>query len=163
MRINIFSYKNAQELILKDEIFRKNWISIRDVGFEYLYEDIDKYCKNVLELKFDDVTMFNIEHDLLHPFYVKVKEKRELVLFNEKLAQQVIDFSSDIFYKNEELNIHCWAGKSRSQGLGFVLNQYFNLYLTKNLNDYKDNLNNNIDNFLGNFDVIRLMTKQLYK
>lgn len=33
MKINVFSYINAEKFFLKNENFRNNWISIRDFNF----------------------------------------------------------------------------------------------------------------------------------
>lgn len=164
MLINVYSYKDAEKQIIsnKNQDIRKNWISIQDLGFEHLYNVIDKYCKNVLVIKFDDVTDFNIYHQLLHPFYYKLQDKRELINFNDDMAKKIIGFANKVYDNNEILNIHCWAGKSRSQAIGHCLNQYYNLYIENNEEDFVENIENSNDNFIGNYDVIRIMEKNLY-
>ena len=162
MIINVFSYNKAESSIKENERFRKNWISIRDLGYSKLYNVLDEMCENVLELYFDDVTEYSIKHNMLHPFYIKEYMRRGLVCFNEEHAIQIIDFANEIYERNEELNIHCWAGKSRSQAVGYVLNTYYNLYLNKNKKDFFRNINHNFDNFMGNYDVMRIMNKVLY-
>ena len=83
-------------------------------------------------------------------------------LFNEDMANKIITFAKEVYERNEDLNVHCWAGKSRSQAVGYVLNTYFNLYIENNKEDFIFNLKNTNDHFHGNFDVIRIMNKVLY-
>ena len=113
-------------------------------------------------INFDDVTKFNEHHHLMHPFYETLATKRDLIHFNNEMAEKIIEFAYDINNKNEELNIHCWAGKSRSQAVGYCLNQYFNLYLNNNKIDFIMNIENSMDKFIGNYDVIKIMEKTLY-
>lgn len=160
MIINIFSYEEAKKNLEKH---KKNWISIRDIGYSNIYKDLDEKAENILELYFDDVTEFNIKHDTLHPFYKRAYMHRGLICFNEEMAKKIIEFSHKIYKKDEELNIHCWAGKSRSQAIGHCLNIYYNCYYENKNIDYIKNIKSSIDNFTGNFDVIRIMTKELYK
>lgn len=161
MKINVYSLRKTNELILSDIKYQKNWISIRDYGYPELYKYVN-ICKNVCIVEFDDVTYYNEEHNLLHPFFDEVREKRELIHFNKDHANKIINFAKDIFYNNEELNIHCFAGRSRSQAVGYVLNQYFNLYLSNNLKDFKRNIMYNNDKFMANTDVIKVMNSVLY-
>lgn len=163
MKINIFPYTKAEKLVQENSKYRKNWISIRDIGFQNYYKNLDKYGENVLKLRFDDVTDFNIYHKLLHPFYEEQQKKRDLILFDENMARQIISFATNVYDKNETLNIHCWAGKSRSQAIGFCLNQYFNLFWENNEEDYIRNLQYSMPNFNGNFDVIKILTEELYQ
>ena len=160
MNINIFSYREAKARIKNDPHCRKNWISVRDIGYEYVYEDLDKFCENVLVLRFDDVTRFNVERELLHPFYKEAGKFRDLVFFSSDMADQIVNFVESL--KEPFLNIHCWAGLSRSQAIGFCLNTYFNLYKENNREEYERYLKNNTNKFLGNYDVIRILTERLY-
>ncbi|MBR4315617.1 MAG: hypothetical protein IKP65_01410 [Alphaproteobacteria bacterium] len=163
MIINVYSYKDAENQVLINKNKRKNWISIRDLGYEHLYSKFDELCKkNILIINFDDVTKFNEHHHLMHPFYETLATKRNLIHFNNEMAEKIIEFAYDINNKNEELNIHCWAGKSRSQAIGYCLNQYFNLYLNNNKIDFIMNIENSMDKFIGNYDVIKIMEKTLY-
>ena len=162
MKINVFSYLNAEKKFLQNQKYRRNWISIRDFGYEYLYAKMDEYCKNVLIIQFDDVLKYNVQRNIWHPFYAREIKKRELVYFNENMAKQIIKFANDVYNKGQMLNIHCWAGKSRSQAIAFCLNQYYNLFWEDNEQDYIYNLNNSIDNFMGNADVIKILTKEIY-
>lgn len=78
------------------------------------------------------------------------------------MAREIIKFSCDIYKNKQDLNIHCWAGKSRSQAIAFCLNQYFNMFCENNEEDYIWNLGNSIDDFMGNSDVIKILTKEIY-
>lgn len=161
MLINVFSWADAHAKVVTDPKFKSNWLSIRDIGYEDLYADLDYECENILVLRFDDVTRFDAERGLLHPFYKEVRKERELVFFNADMADQIISFTKSI--KEGPLNIHCWAGVSRSQAIGFCLNTYFNLYLKQNQTDYTTNLMNSIRTFKGNPDVIRILTRRLHE
>lgn len=116
-----------------------------------------------MELYFDNVNDHNIHTNTLHPFYQREYLRRGLVCFTEDHARQIISFSNNVYNRKEELNIHCWAGRSRSQAIGYCLNNYYNLFLNPNKEDYLYNLNNSIDRFIGNYDVIRILTKELNK
>lgn len=162
MKINVYSLKRANELILSDINCQKNWISIRDVGYSELYKYIRSICKNVCVIEFDDITHYQVKYDLLHPYFNNLLKNRDLIYFNEEHAKQILDFAQKVFDSGEELNIHCYAGKSRSQAIGYVLNQYFNLYLTQNLKDFKRNINFNNERFMANSDVIKIFNKILF-
>ena len=163
MLINVKSLRQANELITFNKDYQKNWISIREADFPELYNIFDSICNNVCIVKFDDVTYYSEEHNLSHPFFNSIRDHRELIHFNENHAKKIIDFALDVFHKNEILNIHCYAGRSRSQAIGYVLNQYFNLYLKHNKEDFKRNLLSNNEKFMGNPDVIKVMNEVLYK
>lgn len=162
MIINVYSLKKANEKILSDMQYQKNWISIRDYGYPELYKYINAVCKNVCIVEFDDVTYYDVKHNLLPSFFNEVRESREFIHFNEEHANKIINFAKDIYHNNEDLNIHCFAGKSRSQAVGYVLNQYFNLYLSNNIKDFKRNIISNNDRFMANTDVIKVMNNVLY-
>ena len=140
MKINVFSYLNAEKKFLQNQKYRRNWISIRDFGYEYLYAKMDEYCKNVLIIQFDDVLKYNVQRNIWHPFYAREIKKRELVYFNENMAKQIIRFANDVYNKGQMLNIHCWAGKSRSQAIAFCLNQYYNLFWEDKWHTYRSHL-----------------------
>ena len=78
-------------------------ISIQDThmgGYGFEFKET-KYCLGVLTLYFDD-----IEHEV-----------DGAVLFNEDMAQQIIDFIQS-HKKAETLLVHCYAGQSRSLAVG---------------------------------------------
>ena len=61
----------------------------------------NQYCKDVLTLWFDDV----------------IREVEGAVLFTDEMAGQIIDFIK----KNRKVDtflVHCYAGQSRSRGVG---------------------------------------------
>lgn len=161
MYINVFSYKKAVEYLYMGDSYLKNWISIRDKNYEYLYKDLDIGTSNVLILFFDDVTNYSIKHNLIHPIYKEISKSRNLILFNKSIAKSILDFTNNIFNNNPNdiLNIHCWAGKSRSQAIGYVLNIYYNLYLSNNIKHFQRNIQHNNQNFIGNQDVIKIMNE----
>lgn len=163
MIINVKSLHDANKLIFNigDE-YLSNWISIRDQDYPEIYNIIDTNCKNICKLVFDDITYYQEKHNLLYSFYDEVKLHRNLIHFNKEHAKQIIEFAKNVFNKNEVLNIHCYAGRSRSQAIGYVLNQYFNLYLTNNIDDFLKNIQNNNSKFMGNPDVIKLLNKELF-
>jgi len=163
MKINVYSLKAANNLILSDIKYQKNWISIQDADYSHMYKYIRSACKNVCIVKFDDVTRYHAEKDILHPFLLATKSKRDFIYFNDEHANQIIEFAKEVYNRKEDLNIHCYAGKSRSQAVGYVLNQYFNLYVETNKEDFEFNLKNNSENFLANPEVIKIMNKNLYK
>lgn len=161
MDINVFSYAEARAKFSEDNPYwKRNWISIRDIGYDYVYWEMDKICENVLILKFDDVTRFNAERGYIHQVYKDAQKERDLVFFDEEMADKIVTFAESI--KDGWINIHCWAGLSRSQAVGFCLNTYFNLYKENNKAAYERNLRNSFDKFLGNYDVIRILTERLY-
>jgi hypothetical protein len=53
MIINVYSLNNAIREIKKG-FHIKNWISVRDLGYEHLYKDIDENASNILKITFDD-------------------------------------------------------------------------------------------------------------
>lgn len=161
MIINVFSLNNAIREV-KNGRHIKNWISIRDYGYEHLYNDIDENALNVLQITFDDITKYQIKNDLIHPIYRDVINSRDLIFFNEEHALKIINFSNHVFNLNEELNIHCYAGQSRSQAIGHVLNNFFNLYKEKNEVDYIKNMASSIKKFMPNHDVLKILSDQIF-
>lgn len=161
MKINVFSYKDAEAQFIINESYRKNWISIRDIGYESLYAKMDELCTNVKIVKFDDVTNFQLKHDLIHAFYKREFKNREPVFFNSQMAREIINFVNKLNI-DDTINIHCWAGKSRSQAVAFCLNQYYNLFMDNNEEDFIRNLNQSINKFNGNSDVIKIMNQELF-
>lgn len=159
MIINVFSYKKAIEECKNNN--NKNWISIRDFGFD-VYNEIDQLASNILPIYFDDVTEYNVKHDLIHPIYKEINQKRQLILFSNNDAKKIIDFATKVYNNNNILNIHCWAGRSRSQAIGQALNTYFNLYLNNNKEDFIQNINNNISKFMPNPDILKILNYNLY-
>lgn len=126
MKINIYSLSDAEEIINGGD-----WISIREKNLDHLYKKIDEKADNCLALYFDDVDPYTVRHKMLHPFYLKEFQKREPVLFDEQMASDIYGF----VLGKKEINIHCYAGVSRSQAIGHVINIFFNC-LTGNEEDF---------------------------
>ena len=79
-------------------------ISIQDShtgGFGIKFEE-NQFCKGVLTLYFDDI----------------VTEVDGAVLFDDDMADQIIDFIELKKSKVDTLLIHCYAGQSRSRAVG---------------------------------------------
>lgn len=161
MIINVYSLNNAIREIKKG-FHIKNWISVRDLGYEHLYKYVDENASNILKITFDDITKYQVQNNLIHPVYKDIVSTRDFLYFCEEHAKQIINFSNNVFNNNEELNIHCYAGRSRSQAIGHVLNNYYNLYKEKNENDYIINFKNSIRKFMPNHDVLNILSNQIF-
>ena len=100
---------------------------------------------NILKMQFDDAVE---------------DPDRTLVLFDERLADEIVNFIRDID-RDAVLFVNCGAGISRSGAVGEMLNDYFNKYLERNeLDDeYFRRLNRQIQ---GNPLVRRLLRAALF-
>lgn len=116
MKIKIYSLNDA------NKVNGGNWISIRDKGFEEFYKHIDETADDVLVLTFDDIHPYHVKHDMIHDFYKNAISKREPIYFNEDMANDIYDFVKN----KDSINIHCFAGISRSQAVGHIINIFFN-------------------------------------
>lgn len=79
-------------------------ISIQDShtdGFGLKFAE-NQFCKGVLTLYFDDI----------------VTEVDGAVLFDDDMADEIIDFIEENRAKADTLLIHCYAGQSRSKAVG---------------------------------------------
>ena len=79
-------------------------ISIQDSytqGFGFQFTE-NQFCKGVLTLLFDDI----------------VSEVDGAVLFNDEMADQIIEFIEQYKSFVDTLLIHCYAGQSRSRAVG---------------------------------------------
>ena len=117
MKINIYSLEEANQ-----KINGGYWISIREKGCEDFYKKIDEKAKDCLPLYFDDICHYTVKHNLLHPFYIEMFQKREPIFFDEQMASDIYGY----VLGKKEINIHCFAGVSRSQAVGHVINIFFN-------------------------------------
>lgn len=110
----------------------------------------DRY--NVLKLEFDDVS----EKDF------RLKDASDLVFFNEEHARQIHDFVKDIVDDGKKnFYVHCDAGVSRSGAVGYMLNEWFNKYLTLNRNENESFLMNN-SHIMPNPLVVRLLKNEFF-
>ena len=79
-------------------------ISIQDShtnGFGMQFTE-NQFCKGVLTLLFDDI----------------VKEVDGAVLFDDEMADKIIDFIAEKKRFADTLLVHCYAGQSRSRAVG---------------------------------------------
>jgi len=79
-------------------------ISIQDShtqGFGIQFAE-NQFCKGVLTLQFDDI----------------VTEVEGAVLFDDDMAEQIIDFIEKHQASVDTLLVHCYAGQSRSRAVG---------------------------------------------
>jgi len=123
-------FDNDDELLFKDNYVV---ISIQDArsngfGFEFAKS---KYCKDVLTLKFDDI----------------FKKTKDYVLFDETMADSVIDFLEKWDGKVDTLLIHCYAGLSRSAAIGAFARYFIGIENTDSAN-------------IGNATVYKTLMKQ---
>lgn len=102
--------------------------------------------KNLLELKFDDIT----------------EPENGYILFNDSLAVKVKDYFEKITGSDKALLVHCDAGISRSGAIGLIANEYFNKFIEKNFNDneYFEKMNRHI---MPNSCVVRELKNCLWK
>lgn len=117
MKINVYSLDKAEQIANGG-----NWISIRDIGFEHLYKAIDENADNILKLYFDDVSPYSVSHGMIYPFYEEQFKKRCPVYFDDGMASDIYEWALG----KDEINIHCFAGISRSQSIAHVINVFFN-------------------------------------
>ena len=73
----------------------------RSVGFGIKFEE-NQFCKGVLTLYFDDI----------------VTDVDGVVLFEDDMADKIIDFIEKFRSEVDTLLVHCYAGQSRSRAVG---------------------------------------------
>lgn len=97
-------------------------ISINDIGYD---SPVPENHPQALRLYFDDVTPFEIENDLLHPYHEKALKSRSLVLFTDDMARTIVSFVKRVIMNNIsheiDLIIHCYAGVSRSVAVALAI------------------------------------------
>lgn len=97
-------------------------ISINDIGYD---SPVPENHPQALRLYFDDVTPFEIENDLLHPYHVKALRSRSLVLFTDEMARSIVSFvktvAKDYIGDEIDLIVHCYAGVSRSVAVALAI------------------------------------------
>lgn len=101
----VFSTRNIISIITP--AYTKKNFADEDIPFSEQYRN----AENVLVLKFHDT------------------EKQwddEVVLMNEEDASKVYDFVAKTMANGKGYLVHCTAGLSRSQAVGYVLNEYLN-------------------------------------
>ena len=153
MKINFYSYEEASRISEK----KKNmpWISIRDVGYEEHYSKINENSNNVCSLVFDDVDHGRVSCGMIASFYRSQYTVRKPVYFTEGMAEGILFFCLD---NRELINIHCWAGISRSSAVAFVINNFFGD------DDFEENYKKiNNPEVAMNCEVIKVMTDVFYR
>ena len=99
-------------------------ISINDFGFDPFNFGDDR--QKSLILYFDDATPVDGTYDSL--------------IFNERMARDILNFAINASRDGKELLVHCTAGISRSAAVSLNLNDFFNKILVKNLEDWEENI-----------------------
>ena len=152
MKIFVLSRDAVEKELYKDKEFSKRFYFIS------IYSSLmcvsEKKSKsplpslgNILKLQFDDVTE---------------KDIGEFVYFNEEKAKKIHEFIETIKDDgSKDFIVHCDAGFSRSGAVGYILNEWFNKYLTMNREDdkfFKEENNHIMPNPL----VVRLLKRELF-
>lgn len=99
-------------------------ISINDFGFAPFNFGDDR--QKSLILYFDDATPIDGTYDSL--------------IFNERMARDILNFAINASRDGKELLVHCTAGISRSAAVSLNLNDFINKILVKNLEDWEENI-----------------------
>ena len=109
---------------------------------------------NILKLQFDDVA----ERDA--GGWGSAIDS--YIFFNEGHAKKISNFIKDIKANDKkEFYVHCDAGVSRSGAVGYLLNEYFNKYITDNKIDNEAFKMNN-SHILPNPLVVRVLKNELF-
>ena len=62
------------------------------------------------------------------------------LIFNERMARDILNFAINASRDGKELLVHCTAGISRSSAVSINLNNFINKILVKNLEDWEENI-----------------------
>lgn len=109
---------------------------------------------NILKLEFDDVS----ERDM--GGWNSISDNT--IFFNENNAKQIHKFIESIpIDSNKIFYVHCDAGVSRSGAVGYLLNEWFNKFLTINKEDQLFFQQNN-SHIMPNPLVVRLLKRELF-
>lgn len=171
MIINVYSLNKALGASEKKDF--QNWISIRDkyecdpeTGLKHAAMDrhFNKHHANSIIVRFDDIDPYRFKYGMEHECIKKkfASGAIEPTFFSREHAIQIVDFVKGIWDKNHdaELNIHCWAGRSRSQAVGYWLNIYFNLIIDRNIEHYvRNNATNIHEKVHFNCEVLRVFSE----
>ena len=140
-----------KELSKKPDWYVGKWIiSIYSSGLGVDWSPFpDRF--NVLQLHFDDVT----EKDIAVLF-------ENMVFFDTTQAKAIHEFIEKIPAEDKRMfYVHCDAGVSRSGAVGYLLNEWFNKYLTDNKEDYEYFKREN-NHILLNPLVVRILKEELF-
>ncbi len=109
---------------------------------------------NILKIQFDDVSKRDAEG------WSSVIDN--CIFFNEEHAKKIHEFIKKIKADDKkEFYVHCDAGVSRSGAIGYLLNEYFNKFLTDNKIDNEAFRMNN-SHILPNPLVVRVLKNELF-
>lgn len=112
---------------------------------------------NILKLNFDDVA----ERDLPIGWNV-LESSSDNIFFNVNHAKVIKKFISNISADSDKtFYIHCDAGVSRSGAVGYILNEWFNKFLSLNQEDNSFFQKNN-SHIMPNPLVVRLLKNELF-
>jgi predicted protein tyrosine phosphatase len=118
MQIIVFSQREAEDCALVMQTVDKQpylWISITGTNCSPAYPYKNENCVGILELKFDDILI-----PMVGPNGLKYK------LFTEQQAKDIVDFVDKHRENVEIICVHCYAGISRSAGVGAAISLYLN-------------------------------------
>jgi predicted protein tyrosine phosphatase len=133
-----------------------NWIQNKWIISIYSNNSISPLPNrfNILKLQFDDVS----ERDL-DSWNSAIDNT---IFFNEDQAKQIHEFISSIPANSEKIfYVHCDAGVSRSGAVGYILNEWFNKFITTNKEDQSFFQINN-SHIMPNPLVVRLLKFVLF-
>lgn len=133
-----------------------NWIQNKWVISIFSHDSVspvqDRF--NVLKLEFDDVS----ERDM--GGWSSISDNT--IFFNEDQAKQIHKFIASIPIDSDKIfYIHCDAGVSRSGAVGYMLNEWFNKFLSINKEDQNFFKQNN-SHIMPNPLVVRLLKRELF-
>lgn len=154
MKIHVVSRSQIKRLHKKDFSFHKNnWIiSIYSSAMESRDGNTNAYSPlpftpNILKLQFDDVTEL---------------EGNEYIHFNQYLAKKIVDFIKSIKDDgSKDFYVHCDAGVSRSGAVGYLLNEWFNKFISDNKEDDEFFKQTN-SHIMPNPQVIRILKQEMF-
>lgn len=145
-----------RHFVEKQVDFNSNWIQNKWIISIYSKDSTsplpDRF--NILKLQFDDVS----ERDL--GGWNSISDNT--IFFDEDQAKQIHKFIASIPMDSDKIfYIHCDAGVSRSGAVGYMLNEWFNKFMTINKEDQSFFQQNN-SHIMPNPLVVRLLKRELF-
>ena len=172
MHIEIFGVKKILNILDRQSPGVENLISVRDSLKEddsanQLYAALDRRIRrhgiNAKVIAFADVDRYRWGQGLEHPVVMKnLAEGEEPIFFTVEMAKDIMRWVHPLWEANHDVHIaiHCWAGRSRSQAIGYYLNTHYNLVLNRDIGSWNENnIANLSDKVHFNCDVLRIMTQ----
>ena len=151
MKINVVPRMFVKKMMNKDQNWYKDkWIiSIFSTPICCPLSAFSPFpnASNVLKLQFDDVTEKDQDAGLKH--------------FTPEMAAKIKEFISNIKDDgSKDFWVHCDAGVSRSGAVGYLLNEYFNKFLSDNRVDRNYYETENC--VMPNPEVVRILKNELF-